>query len=215
MPVEIELQYTVHDRTPEVVPVSLAGLPLVRGLRADIGDTFYDSGALDLRRAGCTLRVRRSREHVPELVLKGPSSRRRADGAKVRAEVKVATPDLLLELADVNELVFHAGLHEELEELCGLGGVRLHAIGELRNTRSSHLYSDGAHSLELSWDRVSYPVGPGETRLEVEAMTQRSAELLGRAGAELLGLFGERLRPAAVGKARELFERMRPELLAA
>ena len=77
------------------------------------------------------------------------------------------------------------------------------------------MYANGLHRLELTWDRLAYPIGPPETRLEVEARNEAAARFLDRVDEELRGLFGKSLRPASQGKSRELCERLYPELLAA
>jgi hypothetical protein len=78
-----------------------------------------------------------------------------------------------------------------------------------------HVYGEGALELELVWDRLHYPRGPGEVRVEVEAKTRSAADLLGVVGAELEVRFGDDLRPATRGKARELCSRLFPQLSAA
>ena len=97
----------------------------------------------------------------------------------------------------------------------GLGDdIELEKIGELRNRRSSHLYVQGLHRLELAWDRITYPVGQPEARLEVEAKRQRAARFLAQVHEELLKLYGKKLVPAPHGKAKEMCRRLYPEIFA-
>ena len=70
----------------------------------------------------------------------------------------------------------------------------------------------GLHRLELAWDRITYPVGEPEARLEVEAKRQRAARFLADVHAELLKLYGKKLVPAPHGKAKEMCRRLYPEM---
>jgi hypothetical protein len=55
-----------------------------------------------------------------------------------------------------------------------------HAIGELRNRRSRHVYTHGLHRIDLTWDELEFPTGPPQIRLEVEANTKPAERLLGQ-----------------------------------
>jgi hypothetical protein len=120
------------------------------------------------------------------------------------------------EIDDIRNLLRALDLLGELERLAEpASGLELHAIGALRNRRSEHRYEHGLHRLDLTWDELEFPTGPPQTRLEVEAHSDVAARLLEQAAAELAALFGDELQPPERGKARELCERLYPELLVA
>jgi putative Mg2+ transporter-C (MgtC) family protein len=212
--VEVELQYLYTGDEPEVVPIELAGLGLARSTTRDIADLLLDDDRLSLRRARCSLRIRRTLSHQPRLIWKGPSSRRE-DGAKSRFEHALVLDVVPADGHEVRRVLEEAGLWETVAATASLRDtVELHAIGELRNHRSAHHYRSGLHELELVWDRLTYPVGPPETRMEVESVTAASSALLEKADAELQALFGSDLEPPTRGKCRELCGRLYPELCA-
>jgi hypothetical protein len=211
--VEIELQYLWEGEGAELVPIELAGFALAESASFDILDTYYDSDSLELRRAGCSLRVRQAHNAPrPRLVWKEASSRG-PSGEKQREETEIpldqVPPDEALE-----GLLARFHLWQAIAEAAGIdAGTPLHAIGELRNNRSSHTYVQGLHRLELTWDRLTYPVGPPEVRVEVEARSESAGRFLERVDVELRELFGKSLRPATQGKSRELCARLYPDLL--
>jgi inorganic triphosphatase YgiF len=211
--VEIELQYLYRSADKMMVPAELAGFALAGSLQFEIVDAFWDTHEFALRRAGCSLRVRRqSNLPHPVLTWKGPSERR-DDGARQREEVEVPIDRVPTGGADLVEILQRYSLWELVSTPAGIGlDVELECIGELRNRRSSHLYVQGLHQLELTWDRVAYPVGEPEVRMEVEAKRQRAARFIAAVDAELRQLYGKRLAPAPHGKAKELCRRLYPDL---
>ena len=72
----------------------------------------------------------------------------------------------------------------------------------------------GLHRLELAWDRITYPVGEPEARLEVEAKRQRAARFLAEVHASCCKLYGKKLVPAPHGKAKEMCRRLYPDMFA-
>ena len=212
---EVELQYVYGGNAPPMVPTRLADLELAGSTHFSLLDTYYDTVALDLRRRGCSLRVRQSDGSVlPRLTLKGPSRQRSA--AKARYEFEMEIAKLPGEIDDIRDLLRALDLLGELQRLAASAtGQELHAIGALRNRRSEHRYEHGLHRLDLTWDELEYPTGPPQTRLEVEAHSDVAARLLEQAATELAALFGDELQPPVRGKTRELCERLYPELLAA
>jgi hypothetical protein len=213
--VEVELQYLYTGAAAPLVPTRLADLELGRSTHFTLLDTYYDTETLDLRRNGCSLRVRQSDGAVlPLLTLKGPSRQR--SGAKARSEAEVEIAKLPGEIDDIRDLLRALDLLGELERLVkGASEKELHAIGALRNRRTEHRYEHGLHRLDLTWDELEFPTGPPQTRLEVEAHSDVAARLLEQAAVELAAVFGDELVLPERGKTRELCERLYPELLAA
>jgi hypothetical protein len=212
--VEIELQYLWEGEGAELVPIELAGFALAESASFDILDTYYDSYRLELRRAGCSLRVRQAQNASrPRLVWKEAASRG-PSGAKQREETEIPLDQVPPDGAALAGVLARFHLWKAIAEATGMDeGTPLHAIGELRNSRSSHTYVQGLHRLELTWDRLTYPVGPAEVRVEVEARSESAGRFLERVDAELRELFGKSLRPATQGKSRELCVRLYPDLL--
>lgn len=212
MSVEIELQYLYDSDDPVMVPAELAGFALAESLRFDVLDTFFDTHELELRRAGCSLRVRKqSNLPHPLLTWKGPSERR-PDGARQREEIEVPIDTVPTEGGEIVEALRRYGMWEMVHTEAGLpADVELERIGELKNRRSSHLYVQGLHRVELTWDRLTFPLGEPQTRLEVETKRRRSAAFISQIDEELKALFGKRLRQARHGKAKELCVRLYPD----
>ena len=211
---EIELQYLYRSPDTMMVPAELAGFALAESLTFEIVDSFWDTHELALRQAGCSLRVRRqSNLPHPILTWKGPSERRE-DGARQREEVEVPIDHVPSDGTDLLAALRRYSLWELVAPPAALpDDVELENIGELKNRRSSHLFVQGLHRLELAWDRISYPVGEPERRLEVEAKRQRAARFMAAVDAELRGIYGKSLTPAPHGKAKEMCLRLYPELL--
>jgi CYTH domain len=116
---------------------------------------------------------------------------------------------------EMARLLDQLGLARTVRRVAGLDGAALVPIGQLRNRRSRHRYAHGLHRLELTWDELEYPTGAPETRLEVEVRAETAERLLEVAAAELGALFRDDLVQPEKGKARELCERLYPDLLAA
>ena len=212
---EVELQFVYRGDSPLVVPTRLGDLGLGRSRTISILDTYYDTHALDLRRSGCSLRVRQAENHVrPVLTLKGPSKKR--SGGKRRFEAEVEIEQLPAQIADMAALLHDVGLLERARAFADLPPRPLLVpVGALRNRRSEHRYEHGLHRLDLTWDALEFPTGPPQTRLEVEADSTTAERLLDVAAKELRDLFGDDLVEPERGKTRELCERLYPELLAA
>jgi uncharacterized protein YjbK len=212
---EVELQFVYRGEPPLVVPTRLGDLELRRSRTISILDTYYDTASLELRRSGCSLRVRQAENVVrPLLTLKGPSRKR--TGAKRRYEAEVEIDELPAEIADMSSLLRELDLLEKLHAFVAVAETaRLVPVGALRNRRSEHRYEHGLHRLDLTWDELEYPTGPPEIRLEVEAHSEPAERLLDRVAMELRALLGDSLVKPDRGKTRELCERLYPELLAA
>lgn len=212
---EIELQYLFPVEPRLVVPTELADFQLEGSARVTIIDRFWDGDALQLRRSGSTLRIReQSGSGGPALCWKGVATRRK-DGAKQRQEIELPIDHVPTDGAQMTETLAANHLDAMIIADTGLDDLPdLHAIGELRNRRSTHLYRQGLHIVELTWDRITYPTGEGETRLEVETKSPQAAAFLGAMARDLQEIYGERLVPAPHGKSRELCNRLYPDLLA-
>jgi hypothetical protein len=213
---EVELQFVYKGDGPLVVPVRLADLDLDQSTAGFLRDTYYDTETLDLRRAGCSLRVRQSElTPKPRLTFKGPSRKR--SGVKRRQEIEVDIESVPAGAGEMRAVLVALELEQTIQQAAGLGGpVAPHPIGELRSRRSHHRYVHGLHRLDLTWDELEFPTGPPQVRVEVEACSEPAERLLRQAAEELLELLGSaRLTAPERGKTRELCERLYPELLAA
>ena len=212
--VEIELQYLYTGDGPLMVPAELATFALAKSEIFDIRDTFFDTSDLDLRRAGCSLRIRRqSNMPAPFLTWKGPSVRR-SDRAREREEVEFAVDHIPAVGGEMLAMAEAAGLLERIEEVTGRR-PRLALIGELENRRSTHDYVQGLHHVEMCWDRLRFPLGPPQTRLELETMNDAAGRFIGDFDAELRQIFDGDLADAEHGKAKELCVRLYPEVFGA
>ena len=120
------------------------------------------------------------------------------------------------EIFDIRDTFFDtpAGLLERIEEVTGRR-PRLALIGELENRRSTHDYVQGLHHVEMCWDRLRFPLGPPQTRLELETMSDAAGRFIGDFDAELRQIFDGDLADAEHGKAKELCVRLYPEVFGA
>ncbi|MGE5274505.1 MAG: CYTH domain-containing protein [Verrucomicrobiota bacterium] len=212
---EVELQYVYRGDAPPVVPTRLADLVLADSESFRLTDTYFDTDELDLRQAGCSLRVRVSDDDGrAKLTWKGRSRRHKSGKRRPEIEVPIASvpaePEILAALLDRH------GIDRLIGEACGSSKpLDLNTIGEIRSDRSRHTYVQGLHRLELTWDQLEYPVGPPETRVEVEVKSKLAERYLVQAEEDLRGLFGDDLEAPARGKVRELCTRLYPELVSA
>ncbi len=214
--VEIELQYLYRSSDPLLVPAELAGFALAGSSSFEIVDAYFDTAELALRRAGSSLRIRRQTSlPAPVLTWKGPSTRR-PDGAKERDEVEIPLDHVPVDGSGVASQLERFRLWEQVTAATAITpATPLEGIGELRNRRSAHLFVQGLHQLELTWDRLTYPAGDPEVRLEVEVKRQGAARFLAAVDAELRALYGKKLAPTPYGKSHELARRLYPEAFTA
>jgi len=211
---EIELQYLYTGDEPLVVPAELASFSLATSEIFDIRDTFFDTPSLDLRMAGCSLRIRRqSNAPTPFFTWKGPSVRR-SDHAREREEIEFPVDRIPADGAEMAEMLHAAKLLKKVKG--ALGDLPdLAVIGELENRRSTHDYIQGLHRVELCWDRLRFPLGSPQIRLELETQSSASGRFIGAFDQELRAMFGKQLIEAEHGKAKELCVRLYPELFEA
>jgi CYTH domain len=212
---EIELQYLFDGDDAPVVPVELADLVLAGSENRELIDAYYDTARLDLRRAGCTLRIRQVEDAAqPVLTWKGPSNRR-SSGVKRREEFEVP---IRRPVESGEELVRILGQYKLWGPIRKAAKVpedaELTEIGRLRNRRSAHTYLRGLHRLEMTWDRLEYPTGPPESRLEVEVKSEVARRYLKRVADEIERIYGSALVKPKRGKVNELCARLYPDLAA-
>lgn len=212
---EIELQYLYRSDDALLVPAELAGFVLAESQSFEIMDSFFDAHDLSLRLAGSSVRVRQqSNLPRPILTWKGPSERRE-DGARQREEVEVPIDHMPTTGEALVAALRHYALWDTILETSGLAGeLALEPIGKIQNRRTTHLFVQGLHRLEMAWDRISYPVGQPEVRLEVEAKRQAAARYLGDVDRQLRSMYGKTLQPAPHGKAKEMCTRLYPDVFA-
>ena len=211
--VELELQYLYEGKEDPVVPTRLGDMVLAGSRNLHVVDTYYDTAGLDLRRSGCKLRVRQVDGGAQPLLTWKGASRRRKHGAKQRQEVEVPLRALPADGEELGRLLRRYRLWALVRKAAGTDDVELREIGRLRTERSAHTYVSGLHRLELAWDRVEFPTGPAELRLEVEMKSQTAASRLARAQERLSQLFGDDLVERPRGRTRELCARLYPELV--
>jgi len=211
---EIELQYLYTGDEPLMVPAELATFSLAGSAIFDIRDTFFDTGDLDLRRAGCSLRIRRqSNLPTPFITWKGPSTRR-SDRAREREEIEFPVDHIPADGREMLAMLDAAGLREKLTTVVATD-PKLAMIGELENRRSTHDYVQGLHHVELCWDRLRFPLGPPQIRLELETKNDSAGRYISDFDRELRERFNGDLTDAEYGKAKELCVRLYPELFGA
>ena len=104
-----------------------------------------------------------------------------------------------------------AGLLGKVTDVLGATPT-LALIGELETRRSTHDYVQGLHRVELCWDRLRFPLGPTQIRLELETQNDAAGRFIGAFDAELRALLNGDLSDAEYGKAKELCVRLYPEL---
>lgn len=212
---EIELQFLYRGAAAPLVPTELAGFTLDGSTSFIALDTYYDTSVLDLRNAGCSLRVRQAENLArPQAMWKGPASRR-PDGAKQREEYELELDHVPRDGDELRTALERADVWRSAIRPARLDAAAdIHAIGQLRNDRSSHVYVQGLHRLDLTWDRLTYPLGPPEARIEVEVRTAEAARFLaevegalrGRPGSGPAGKVARALLAALSGAARRLTE---------
>jgi putative Mg2+ transporter-C (MgtC) family protein len=204
---EVELQYVYRGDDRAVVPVKLAGALLSRSRSVEIVDVYFDTDELLLRRARCSLRVRQETARPPQLIWKGPSEQ--AGGAKRRDEREAPVDRVPRSGHDVRMLLHQVELWDTASRsVPALEGRELRPLGELHNQRSVHDDIGGSRLLELVSDRLTYPTGEPETRVEAEAESHSAATMLEQVDAELRAHFGQDLVRAERGKAKELCVRV-------
>jgi uncharacterized protein YjbK len=211
--VETELQFRYRGRAVPVVPTELAELVLAGSQRFLVVDTYFDTPTLQLREAGCSVRLRRAdNSSQPRLTWKGKARKR--GRAKQRGENEIPLDGLPASGEALADLLRRLDLWDVIRKAAKLGrDAELSEIGQVRNDRSAHTYVRGLKRLELTWDRLQYPKGPDEIRLEVEVKSRPAGPDLQRIRSLLEALFDGKLVPPQRGKASELCRRLYPDLV--
>jgi inorganic triphosphatase YgiF len=184
---EIERQYVLHGDEPSLPP-TVGGFSLHDREERRIRDTYLDTDGRDLRGAGAVLRVRDQNGRLLA-TYKGTGS---LDDAGTRTREEIEGP--LGDDRDGHEAFVAARRHTQ---------EAFAVVGELHNDRSAFHYRDGGDAVELVLDRLTYPDGSTERRLEVEG----SAAAV-RAFADALEQVVPGLEPATTSKGEELARRL-------
>jgi hypothetical protein len=202
------------------VPGRLAGLPFAETKPNPHRDWYFDAlvdGTAALRAARCSMRVRRRADGSLTATFKIKLS---TDGARtVRREIEhqlfcPACDQRGCLVCQEPSALLSAASGPAIEAARSVIGDRPFAhLFTVLNDRVDHHYrdEDGNH-LCLSEDRLTYPDGSGEQRVEVEHVAG-SRKLLDRAEKELRGSY-RKIRAAPRGKLSEARKRMHSLLTA-
>lgn len=196
---EWERQFLLTDPASFAHPAQLAGTVHRASVEWELSDTYLDTCDGALRRWGWTVRIRERRGAPALCTVKGPKTRH-AHGIAGRAERE--TPMAGRDLDACRDVL---GASPELVAIIG-GLERLEVVGTLHNARIAHEYACPYRgALELVVDRLHYPVGPDEHRVEVE-LKDGPLELLEIAAAECAA--HPALTDPRRGKRKELVRRL-------
>lgn len=181
---EVERQWRAHPSLQ--LPAAIGAWRAIGDRSERLVDHYYDTADLELDRQRARLRLRSS-ETAEVATLK----RHVTSSAGLRRRVEIEGPcDGDPELS----LAFVAARLLTLQPLIELGRI----VTE----RTTRVYADGERSVEVVRDRVSYPVGDDEWRLEAEGEISDVSEL----GA-LIERLPLGLGPVRCGKVRTLLQR--------
>jgi inorganic triphosphatase YgiF len=182
--VEIERQWRAHAglRLPPLLGAWRALAE--RDLR--LVDHYYDTADLQLAEQRARLRVRCSDE-ADVATLK----RRVSSGDRLRRRIEIegpcgGDPEASVAFIAARLLTLHP----------------LERIGRIVTARTAHVYACGERRIEIARDRVSYPVGGDEWRLEAEGAADDVNEIAGLLERLPLGL-----EPVRRGKVQTLLRR--------
>jgi inorganic triphosphatase YgiF len=186
MGVEIERQWLAPDDVE--LPDRIGPFEAAEVEQREIVDTYLDTAEFALREGGARLRIRVQdgrRLATFKRSLEGP-----ADGVRRREEIEGAA-DGDPEASDA----FRAAR--------GLSTDALVAVGTLHTARSARAYRHGSHVVEATIDRLRYPDGSSETRVEAEG-DEQSVEAFARELEHVV----TGIEPAATTKGAELSRRL-------
>jgi inorganic triphosphatase YgiF len=149
-------------------------------------DRYYDTADLELHRLRARLRVRRSESRTCSTLKRRISS---SGGLRRRIEIEgpcMADPEDSIAFVAARLLTLHP----------------LAEMGRIVTARATHIYARGDRAVEVVRDRISYPVGEDEWRLEAEGEADDVTELAAQLERLSLGL-----APVRRGKVQTLLRR--------
>ena len=182
--VEVERQWRAHASLR--LPAAIGNWRLVDALEERLVDHYYDTTDLELHAQRVRLRVRRSDSLRYSTLKRRLSS---SEGLRRRIEIESRCDD-----DHEASAAFVAARLLTLRPLA--------EIGRIVTARATHLYAHDDRCVEVVRDRVSYPVGEDEWRLEAEGDPADVTEI----GA-LLERLPLGLAPVRRGKVQTLLRR--------
>jgi inorganic triphosphatase YgiF len=181
---EVERQWSAHPRLR--LPHAIGEWHAVDDHCNRLVDHYYDTADLQLHERRARLRLRSAgASEVATLKRRVPSR----DGLRRRIEIEgpcAGDPEESVAFVAARLLTLHPLLE----------------IGRIVTSRSARVYARGERSVEIVLDRVSYPVGGDEWRLEAEGDAEDVTEI-----ATLLDRLPLGLAPVRRGKVQTLLRR--------
>ena len=182
--VEIERQWRAHPGLR--LPAEIAEWRCVDELDERLVDHYYDTAKMELHRRRARLRVRRS-----EALTSSTLKRRISSTAGLRRRIEIEGP-----CAHDPE----ASLAFVAARLLTLQPLR--PIGHIITARATRIYTYEGRRVEVVRDRVRYPIGRDEWRLEVEGAAEDVTRV-----ADVLEQLRLGLAPVRRGKIQTLLRR--------
>ena len=181
---EIERQWRAHASLR--LPSAIGAWRLVDDREERLIDHYFDTADLALHRRRARLRIRKSGSltysTLKRRVGSGPGLRRRIEIEGLCA----SDPETSVAFIAARLLTL-----QPLEE-----------IGRIVTARATHIYAQGARAVEVVRDRVTYPVGEDQWRVEAEGEADDVSEV-----AALLEQLPLGLAPVRRGKVQTLLRR--------
>jgi uncharacterized protein YjbK len=182
--VEVERQWRAHSRLH--LPSRIGSWEAIDDRIDRLVDHYYDTSDMQLQSQRARLRLRRAAaSEVATLKRRVTSS----GGLRRSIEIEGTFGD-----DPETSVAFVAARLLTLKPLV--------EIGRMVTARSTRIYTNAGRTLELARDRVSYPVGDDEWRLEAEGATRDVEEI-----ATLLERMPLGLAPVRHGKVQTLLRR--------
>jgi inorganic triphosphatase YgiF len=181
---EIERQWRAHPGLR--LPDAIGGWQAVDGRDELLVDHYYDTEDLRLAEQRARLRVRRAAASDIATL-----KRRMASDGNLRRRIEIEGP------YDGDPETSVAFIAARL-----LTQHPLALLGRIVTARTTRVYAFGARSVEIARDRVSYPVGADEWRLEAEGEARDVHDI-----GQLLERLSLGLAPVRRGKVQTLLRR--------
>jgi uncharacterized protein YjbK len=181
---EIERQWRAHPSLR--LPAEIGEWHAVEDLDERLFDHYYDTADMELHRRRARLRVRRS--HV---LTYSTLKRRVSSTAGLRRRIEIEGP---CARDPETSVAFIAARLLTLQPLV--------EIGHIVTARATRVYTSQGRAVEVVRDRVTYPVGRDEWRLEVEGEADDVTQV-----AMLLEQLRLGLAPVRRGKVQTLLRR--------